>query len=102
MANTYRWRVTGVETYSSHDIGGGALEDAIYALEWELVATDAALNQAWIRDRVGITITPSAEYTARSQVDDGMLLGWAQAELGADGMAAVEARADAMLAETFT
>jgi hypothetical protein len=35
-------------------------------------------------------------------VDDGMLLGWAQAELGADGMAAVEARADAMLAETFT
>jgi hypothetical protein len=31
-----------------------------------------------------------------------MLLGWAQAELGADGMAAVEARADAMLAETFT
>lgn len=110
---TITWKILRVDNYQTlTDSTGAVFEDVIYALQWEIRATEL-IDQvdpdtgeiyqqpgasAWIYDVVGIDIDLSAAYTPRSAVTEQELVDWVQEKLGPEAVDALEARLLEMLA----
>jgi len=86
----YTWCVRGLTTERSYD----GLEDFVNAAQWQLTATDdGTLHSAWTADTWQTFIPdPAQPYIARSELTDDLVMGWIQAALGPEQVAAIEAK----------
>ena len=85
----YEWYVRGLTTARSYD----GLEDFVNAAQWQLTATDdVTLHSAWTADTwQTFTPDPAQPYVPRSELTDDIVMGWIQAALGPEQVAAIEA-----------
>ena len=97
---TYIWQIQRLDTYPALiDSTGATFYDVVYAVQWQLTATNDLAQSAWIWDSMGLNIDLSAALVPRHELTDAIILPWVQSGLGAAKILELQAQLDAMLLE---
>lgn len=107
--NTYNWQVTNMDCYTDIDGESDVVFKAYYYVEafssetHEVDNADGSKNtipyQATTCGEQQFTYTKGAEFTPFSQLTNELVVSWVQAKLGIDGVNALIAKLDTMIAE---
>ena len=86
MAITNTWAVVQMDAYPEYE--GNA--DVVFTVHWTLNATDGE-HAGSVYGSVGLTLDPEATYVPYANLTEAQVIGWVQAALGEEQVAAYEA-----------
>jgi len=86
MAITNTWAVVQMDAYPEYE--GNA--DVVFTVHWTLNATDGE-HAGGVYGSVGLTLDPEATYVPYANLTEAQVIGWVQAALGEEQVAAYEA-----------
>ena len=97
---TYTWQIQRLDTYPTIiDSTGKTFYDVVYAVQWQLTATNELGKSVWIWDSMGLNIDLSATLVPRHELTDDIIIPWIQAGLGAAKILKLQTQLDAALVE---
>lgn len=85
MSVTYTWNITALDCYPEQD----GQTDVVFTVHWTLNGTDGTYNGS-VYGSVGVTYTQGEPFTPYSDLTQSQVVGWVQAALGAEQVAAYE------------
>jgi hypothetical protein len=100
MAITYTWNCTTVDTYPTKDDKA----DVIFNVHWRLNGVDDTEDKN-VGDSYGVVSLDTEDlstFTAFADITEADVIGWVEAALGEDQVAAIKASIDAQIAEKIT
>ena len=86
MATTYTWAVVQMDCYPEED----GETDVVFNVHWTLTGEEAGFT-GYVYGSQGVTIDPDAPFTPYDQLTEAQVIGWVQAAMGAEQVAAYEA-----------
>lgn len=86
MATTYTWAVVQMDCYPE-EYGE---TDVVFNVHWTLTGEEAGFTGS-VYGTVGVTYTAGSPYTPYDQLTEAQVIGWVQAAMGAEQVAAYEA-----------
>ena len=89
MANTKTWIINALDSYPQAD----GHTDVVFNIHWTKAATDGTHN-ASVYSTQSVTLDPSAPFTPYDQLTEAQVVGWLEAALGAEQIAAIDANLD--------
>lgn len=92
MANQYSWIISQLECYPQHNNHA----DVVFTIHWRRQATDGTHN-ADIYGAQAVTLDPDAPFTPFANLTEAQVIGWLEAALGADTLAAQIASLDTQI-----
>ena len=92
MANTYSWRILGVDSNTNHQ----GHDDVVYAVQYRVDILVDGIPSASHADRVGITFSDES-FVPRNEVSDDLLVTWVKNEIGIDAENAIYATLSSMV-----
>lgn len=92
MAITNTWTVTAMDCYP--EVDGNT--DVVFICHWSLNATDGTYNGS-VYGTVGVSLDPDAPFTPYADLTEAQVIGWVQAALGDEQVAAYEANVAAQI-----
>ena len=100
MAITYTWNCTTVDTYPTKSDQA----DVIFNVHWRLMGVDDTENEN-VGDSYGVASLDTEDlstFTAFADITEADVIGWVEAALGEDQVAALKTSIDAQIAEKIT
>ena len=100
MAITYTWNCTTVDTYPTKSDQA----DVIFNVHWRLNGVDDTEDEN-VGDSYGVVSLDTEDlstFTAFADITEADVIGWVEAALGEDQVAALKASIDAQIAEKIT
>ena len=100
MAITYTWNCTTVDTYPTKS----DKTDVIFNVHWRLNGVDDTEDEN-VGDSYGVVSLDTEDlstFTAFADITEADVIGWVEAALGEDQVAALKASIDAQIAEKIT
>ena len=100
MAITYTWNCTTVDTYPTKS----DQTDVIFNVHWRLVGVDDTEDEN-TGDSYGVVSLDTEDlstFTAFADITEADVIGWVEAALGEDQVAALKASIDTQIAEKIT
>ena len=100
MAITYTWHTKTVDTYPTK----GDQTDVIFNVHWRLTGVDDTEDEN-IGDSYGVVSLDTEDlstFTAFADITEADVIGWVEAALGEDQVAALKTSIDAQIAEKIT
>ena len=100
MAITYTWNCTTVDTYPTKS----DQTDVIFNVHWRLMGVDDTENEN-VGDSYGVASLDTEDlstFTAFADITEADVIGWVEAALGEDQVAALKTSIDAQIAEKIT
>ena len=100
MAITYTWNCKTVDTYPTKD----SKADVIFNVHWRLTGGDDTEDENVV-DSYGVVSLDTEDlstFTAFADITEADVIGWVEAALGEDQVAALKASIDAQIAEKIT
>lgn len=94
MTITNTWTVTAMDCYPEH----GGQTDVVFTVHWTLSGTDGTYSGS-VYGTVVVTYTAGSPYTPYADLTQDQVIGWVQAALGAEQVAAYEANVAAQIAD---
>ena len=94
MAITNTWTVTAMDCYPEAE----GETDVVFTVHWQLGATDGTYNGS-VYGTVGVTYTAGSPYTPYADLTQDQVVGWVQAALGEEQVAAYEANVAQQIAD---
>jgi hypothetical protein len=98
MANTYTWVISQLECYPQHE----GKTDVVFTVHWRRQATDGSGHNADIYGSQAITLNPDETFVPYANLTQAEVIGWLEAAMGADTLAAQEAALDKQIADQVT
>lgn len=105
MAINYKWDVSTVDTYPTHN----SKSDVVYNVHWEIIATDDSNNDsegnpqtASVYGSQTLDVSDLSSFTAFADLTSSKVQGWVEAALGADKVTEMKANLDAHIAAKIT
>ena len=101
MANTYSWDCKTVDTYPSQD----ALADVVYNVHWRLNGTDeSGEHSATVigTQTISVDALDTETFVAFEELTHEDVIGWVEAEMGAERVAELQASVDSQIADKIT
>lgn len=86
MAITNTWSVSQLDAYPEYE--GNA--DVVFTVHWRLNGTDGE-HTGGVYGSAGLTLDPEATYVPYADLTEAQVIGWVQAALGEEQVAAYEA-----------
>lgn len=86
MATTYTWNVVQMDAYPELD----GNQDVVFTVHWTLTGEEAGFSGG-VYGSVGVTLDEGATFTPYEDLTLAQVVGWVQAALGAEQVAAYEA-----------
>jgi len=86
MATTYTWNVVQMDAYPELD----GNQDVVFTVHWTLTGEEAGFSGG-VYGSVGVTLDEAATFTPYADLTLAQVVGWVQAALGAEQVAAYEA-----------
>ena len=86
MATTYTWSINALDCYP--EVGGNT--DVVFTVHWTMTGEEAGFSGS-VYGTVGVTLDPDAPFTAYADLTEAQVIGWVQAAMGAEQVAACEA-----------
>jgi hypothetical protein len=86
MATTYTWAVAQMDCYPEED---GEM-DVVFNVHWTLAGTEAGFI-GYVYGTQGVSLDPAATFTPYADLTEAQVIGWVQAAMGAEQVAAYEA-----------
>ena len=86
MATTYTWSVVQMDAYPELD----GQQDVVFTVHWTLSGEEAGFSGG-VYGSVGVTLDEGATFTPYADLTEAQVIGWVQAALGAEQVAAYEA-----------
>ena len=80
------WRITQLDCYPQ----SGGQSDVVFTAHWTLSGSDGTFTGS-VYGTVGLTCAAGSPYTPYNQLTEAQVVGWVQAALGQDQVAAYEA-----------
>lgn len=90
MANTYTWVISQLEAYPQHE----GHSDVVFTVHWRRQATDGNGHTGDVYGSQSVTLDPDAPFTPYADLTEAQVIGWLEAALGAETLAAQEAALD--------
>ena len=100
MAITYTWNCTTVDTYPTKS----DQTDVIFNVHWRLNGVDDTEDEN-VGDSYGVVSLDTEDlstFTAFADITEANVIGWVEAALGEDQVAALKTSIDAQIAEKIT
>ena len=100
MAITYTWNCKTVDTYPTKD----SKADVIFNVHWRLTGGDDTEDENVV-DSYGVVSLDTEDlstFTAFADITEADAIGWVEAALGEDQVAALKASIDTQIAEKIT
>ena len=100
MAITYTWNCTTVDTYPTKS----DQTDVIFNVHWRLSGVDDTEDEN-VGDSYGVVSLDTEDlstFTAFADITEADVIGWVEAALGEDQVAALKTSIDAQIAEKIT
>ena len=94
MAITNTWVINALDCYPEAD----GETDVVFTVHWSLNATDGTYNGS-VYGTVGVTLDPDAPFTPYADLTEAQVVGWVQAALGDEQVAAYEANVAGQIAD---
>jgi hypothetical protein len=101
MANTYSWDCKIVDTYPLQD----SLADVVYNVHWRLTGTDESGEHSYTvigTQKISVDALNTETFVAFEDLTHEDVIGWVEAEMGSERVAALQATVDSNLAEKIT
>jgi hypothetical protein len=86
MATTYTWNIQQLDCYPEQD----GHTDVVFVVHWILSGEEAGFSGG-VYGSVGVTLDPDAPFVSYADLTLAQVVGWVQAALGAEQVAAYEA-----------
>ena len=94
MAITNTWGVVQMDCYPEYD----GETDVVFTVHWTLNGTDGTYNGS-VYGSVGVTLDSGSPYTPYADLTEAQVVGWVQAALGTEQVAAYEANVAQQIAD---
>ena len=94
MPITNTWVINALDCYPEAD----GETDVVFTIHWSLNGTDGTYNGS-VYGTVGVTLDPDAPFTAFADLTEAQVVGWVQAALGEEQVAAYEANVAGQIAD---
>ena len=88
----YSWIISQLECYPQHE----GNQDVVFTIHWRRQATDGT-HHADIYDSQGVTLDPDADFTPFADLTEAQVIGWLEAALGDEQLAAQITALDAQI-----
>jgi hypothetical protein len=92
MANTYTWSITRILVYLEYQ----GLTNVVYEASWQLSATDGTF-ESFISVTTAIPFDPEHVFVDYASLTQDEVVGWIQAALGPNEIAAAQTACDNMI-----
>lgn len=89
MSNSYNWVISQLEAYPEHE----GHQEVVMTVHWRRQATDGT-HFADIYGSQSVTLDPEAPFTPYDQLTEAQVIGWLEAALGDEQLAAQIAALD--------
>ncbi len=86
MATTYTWAVVQMDAYPEAD----GETDVVFNVHWTLTGEEAGFSGS-VYGTQTVTVDPDAPFTPYADLTETQVIGWVQAAMGAEQVAAYEA-----------
>lgn len=94
MAITNTWGVVQMDCYPEYD----GETDVVFTVHWTLNGTDGTYNGS-VYGSVGVTLDSGSAFTPYADLTEAQVIGWVQAALGEEQVAAYEANVAQQIAD---
>lgn len=94
MANEYKWIISQLECYPEHE----GKQDVVFICHWRRQATDGT-HTTDIYGSQSITLDPNETFIPYANLTEAEVIGWLEAVMGAETLAAQEAALDKQIEE---
>ena len=94
MAISYQWNVQQMDCYPEAD----GETDVVFTVHWTLNGTDGTYNGS-VYGSVGVTLDSGSAFTPYADLTEAQVIGWVQAALGEEQVAAYEANVAQQIAD---
>jgi hypothetical protein len=95
MANTYTWVISQLDCYPTQD----NKTDVVFTVHWRRQATDGSGHNGDIYGSQAITLNPDETFVPYANLTQAEVIGWLEAAMGAETLAAQEAALDKQIAD---
>jgi hypothetical protein len=85
MANSYEWFISNLMCYPEYQ----GQQNAVFKIVWRMDGTDGEGHFGQAYGTTPITFDPGQPFTPYDQLTPAIVVGWLEATLGQDGIAAV-------------
>lgn len=86
MATTYTWAVVQMDAYPEVD----GETDVVFNVHWTLTGEESGFNGS-VYGTQTVTVDPAEPFTPYADLTEAQVIGWVQAAMGAERVAAYEA-----------
>lgn len=86
MAVSYSWNVQQMDAYPEYD----GETDVVFNVHWTLAGIDGTY-QGYAYGTQGVTLDEGSDFTPYEDLTEAQVIGWVQAAMGAEQVAALEA-----------
>lgn len=86
MATAYTWAVAQMDCYPEED----GETDVVFNVHWTLAGAEAGFT-GYVYGTQGVSLDPAATFTPYADLTEAQVIGWVQAAMGAEQVAAYEA-----------
>lgn len=86
MSTTYTWVINALDCYPEAD----GEQDVVFTVHWTLNGEEAGFTGS-VYGTVGVTLDEGSTFTPYADLTEAQVVGWVQAALGAEQVAAYEA-----------
>lgn len=76
MANTYRFRINSVDTYTSKTIGETDLADVVYNVHWSYIGEDENSNSAHIIGVASVSDPNPSNFVSFDELTQSQVIAW--------------------------
>ena len=94
MPITNTWAVVQMDAYPEED----GEQDVVFNVHWTLTGTDGTYTGS-VYGSQGVSIDPDAPFTPYDQLTEAQVIGWVQAAMGPEQVAAYEANVAQQIAD---
>ena len=94
MSNSFTWVINAMDCYPQ-DAGQ---TDVVFTVHWTLNGTDGSGHNGSVYGTVGVTYTAGEPFTPYAQLTQAQVVGWVEAALGPEQVAAMEANINTQIA----
>lgn len=94
MSITYTWTVLQMDCYPQAD----GETDVVFTVHWSLTGTDGTYNGG-VYSSQAVAVDPAAPFTPYADLTEEQVVGWVQAAMGAEQVAAYEANIAQQIAD---
>lgn len=94
MTTTYTWAVVQMDCYPEAD----GETDVVFTVHWTLTGSDGTYTGS-VYGSQAVTVDPAAPFTPYADLTQDQVIGWVQAAMGAEQVAAYEANIAQQIAD---